>query len=129
MAVPRLPRGAPLFPVVHVEPLDVTDVHRRLHVLLALDDDGLDVAVQIGTCVDHFTDLLDCPSTITPGQYLKGNPGGTDLIFGALPSATPGGSDTQVQFNDAGVFGGMVGVKWTKATKKLQLGEGGDPLL
>ena len=40
----RLARGAPLFPVVHVEPLDVADVHRRLHLLLALDEDGLDVA-------------------------------------------------------------------------------------
>ena len=35
---------APLFPVVHVKPLDVSDVHRRLHHLLALDEDGLDVA-------------------------------------------------------------------------------------
>lgn len=64
-----------------------------INVILTIDD-GLDVAVQIGTA-----------------------------------STPPGGSDTQVQFNDVGVFGGMTGVKWTKATKKLQLGEGADPLL
>jgi hypothetical protein len=34
----------PLFPVVHVEPLDVANVDRRLHLLLALDKDRLDVA-------------------------------------------------------------------------------------
>ena len=46
--IPFLPCGLvpspPLFPVVHVEPLDVADVHRRLHLLLALDEDGLDVS-------------------------------------------------------------------------------------
>src|ERR1051325_228058 len=46
--IPLLPRrlagGAPLFPVVHVEPLNVADAHRRLHLLLALDKYGLDVA-------------------------------------------------------------------------------------
>lgn len=44
-------------------------------------------------------------------------------------STPPGGSDTQVQFNDGGAFGGMTGILWTKATKKLQLGEGADPIL
>lgn len=34
----------PLLPVVHVEPLDVADAHRRLHLLLAFNEDGLDVA-------------------------------------------------------------------------------------
>jgi hypothetical protein len=33
----------PLLPVVHVEPLDVADAGGRLHLGLALDEDGLDV--------------------------------------------------------------------------------------
>jgi hypothetical protein len=32
---------------------------------------------------------------------------------------TPGGSDTQVQFNDAGVFGGDVDLTWNKTTNVL----------
>lgn len=40
----RLARGALILPFVHIEPLDVADVHRRLHLLLALYEDGLDVA-------------------------------------------------------------------------------------
>ena len=46
--IPLLPRrfvcGVTFFPVVHVEPLDVADAWRRLHLALALDEDGLDVA-------------------------------------------------------------------------------------
>src|SRR5206468_3376167 len=46
--IPFLPRRiasrALLLPVVHVEPLDVADACRRLHLGLALDEDGLDVA-------------------------------------------------------------------------------------
>ena len=99
-----------------------------INVILTIDD-GLDVSVQVGTCVDHFTDLIDCPSAITANQYVKGNPGGTALEFGAASLTPPGGSDKQVQFNDGGAFGGMAGVKWTKATNKLQLGEGGVPIL
>ena len=99
-----------------------------INVILTIDD-GLDVSVQVGTCVDHFTDLIDCPSAITANQYVKGNPGGTALEFGAASLTPPGGSDKQVQFNDGGAFGGMAGVKWTKSTKKLQLGEGSDILL
>ncbi len=34
----------PFLPVVHVEPLDVADAGGRIHLGLALDEDGLDVA-------------------------------------------------------------------------------------
>lgn len=36
---------------------------------------------------------------------------------------TPGGSDTQVQFNDGGAFGGDVDFTWNKTTNTLTLGE------
>ena len=35
---------------------------------------------------------------------------------------TPGGSDTQVQFNDGGSFGGDNGFTYTKATEKVKVG-------
>lgn len=38
------------------------------------------------------------------------------------PSTTPGGSDTQVQFNDSGVFGGDSGLTFNKTTDKLTIG-------
>jgi hypothetical protein len=44
-------------------------------------------------------------------------------------NATPGGSDTQIQFNDGGVFGGAPAVTYTKGTKKLCLGTAGNNLL
>jgi hypothetical protein len=47
-AVPQLPSRfascTPLFPVMHVKPLDVTNVHGRLHIRFALHKDGLDVS-------------------------------------------------------------------------------------
>ena len=35
------------------------------------------------------------------------------------PGGTPGGSDTQVQFNDAGAFGGAEGITWNKDSSVL----------
>ena len=37
-------------------------------------------------------------------------------------SGTPGGSDTQLQFNDGGAFGGAVGFVWKKLTGLLGIG-------
>ena len=42
-----------------------------------------------------------------------------------LAAATPGGSDTQVQFNDAGSFGGDANHTWDKTTKTLTIKSGG----
>lgn len=40
-------------------------------------------------------------------------------------ATNPGGSTTQVQFNDAGAFGGDAGLTFNKTTNVLQLGESG----
>lgn len=58
----------------------------------------------------------------TPGasQYYGTNSGGTKGFF-ALPSATPGGADTQVQFNDAGSFGGDADFTWNKTSNALAI--------
>jgi len=53
---------------------------------------------------------------------------GLDLTGGTLSStvtATPGGSDTQVQFNDGGSFGGDAGLTFNKTTGRLTLGTSG----
>ncbi len=99
-----------------------------INIILTIDD-GLDADIQVGTCVDHFTDLQDCPSIITANQYVKGNAGGTALEFGVITSTTPGGSDKQLQYNNSGAFAGIPSVKYTSGTSKLQLGEGGTPII
>lgn len=37
--------------------------------------------------------------------------------------ATPGGSDTQIQYNNAGAFGGMAGSVWTNTTRTLDFND------
>src|SRR5439155_2265012 len=37
-------------------------------------------------------------------------------------ATSPGGSDTQVQFNDAGAFGGDANLRWRKNTQNLAIG-------
>jgi len=48
--------------------------------------------------------------------------GGIATIDTSGTATTPGGSDTQVQFNDGGVFGGDNGFTYTKATEKVKVG-------
>lgn len=42
----------------------------------------------------------------------------------SLVSGTPGGADTQVQFNDGGAFGGDSGLLFVKTTDRLTVGTG-----
>jgi hypothetical protein len=53
----------------------------------------------------------------TNGQALTTNGSGT-LAFSSVTTA-PGGSDTQVQFNDSGSFGGDAGLTYNKTTDTL----------
>jgi hypothetical protein len=67
------------------------------------------------------------------------SPGGSDDVIGRCPSTTgdvsvqplmslgggagtPGGADTQVQFNDGGAFGGDAGLTYNKTTNALTVG-------
>lgn len=50
------------------------------------------------------------------GKYLKSD--GTDVSWA---DATPGGSNTQVQFNDSGAFGGDAGFTYNKTTDVMTL--------
>lgn len=46
----------------------------------------------------------------------------TDVTISGGGGGTPGGSDTQVQFNDAGSFGGDAGLTYNKTTDRLTSG-------
>lgn len=60
------------------------------------------------------------PATNTASLYVKDNAGiakvymkwddGTETLLGAGGSGTPGGSDTQLQVNNSGSFGGLAGI-------------------
>ena len=58
---------------------------------------------------------------ITPTRVKVNPTTGAMLVEGVGGSGTPGGSDTQVQFNDGGVFGGDSGFTFIKATNALSL--------
>lgn len=75
------------------------------------------------------------PTGPTGAQGTAGSSGsaGATGPTGAAGAGTPGGSDTQVQFNDAGVFAGDAGLVYNKTTDKLTLAGaldvGGDVLI
>lgn len=54
----------------------------------------------------------------TTGHFLKTLGAGANPAWAAV-SATPGGSDTHVQFNDGGAFGGEAGLVYNKTTDAL----------
>ncbi len=62
--------------------------------------------------------------SITAGlttQYWRGDK--TWQTLPTLEGGTPGGLDTQVQFNDGGVFGGSSNLTWDKTNSKLRVGD------
>jgi hypothetical protein len=68
--VPDLPCGLPgraaLFPVVHIEPLSDGDAGRRLHLLLALDENGLDIPP---FDANRDPDLVNADSGVSSGMF------------------------------------------------------------
>lgn len=59
------------------------------------------------------------------GQYILGNGAFLTGISGGGGNATPGGTNTQIQFNDSGVFSGNANVTYNKATGTITLGNVG----
>jgi len=49
---------------------------------------------------------------------------GTTWAWAPIGAGTPGGSDTQVQFNDSSAFGGDAGLTYNKTTDALTVGTG-----
>lgn len=93
--------------------------------LYALDGDiyfnGVLVAPSAGsnlTISDEGTDLTTtCASIDFVGAGVTATASGNDVTV-TIPSS-PGGSDTQVQFNDGGSFGGDAGMTYNKTTDAL----------
>jgi hypothetical protein len=56
----------------------------------------------------------------TSGTFLKSQGAGSAPTWSTV-SATPGGSDTHVQFNDGGAFGGDAGMFYNKTTDTLTI--------
>ena len=65
------------------------------------------------------------PETALSGDEIPVNRSGANFkitaggIAALAPATTPGGSDTQVQFNDGGAFGGDAGLTFNKTTDAL----------
>jgi hypothetical protein len=55
--------------------------------------------------------------TANSSTYLRG-----DQTWAAVPAATPGGSTTQVQYNNAGAFGGSANLVWDNTNARLGIG-------
>jgi hypothetical protein len=82
---------------------------------------NLPVGQGVGSTARNLWQLNDVTlSNPTNGQALKYN-STTGQWENGTDSASAGGSDTQVQFNDGGVFGGNEGLVYNKTTRQLSL--------
>ena len=45
---------------------------------------------------------------------------GREVLLGVSGGGTPGGSNTQLQFNNAGAFAGTIGLTWESARNRLE---------
>ena len=72
---------------------------------------AINALTNVGSAANEYVLTKD---TITGDATFKASQGGGG-------GGTPGGSDTQVQFNDGGLFGGDVGLLYNKTTKGLNV--------
>jgi endosialidase-like protein len=59
------------------------------------------------------------------GQVFTSNGSGSAPTWQAAASTSPAGSDTQIQFNNAGAFGADADLTWASSTNTLELGSSG----
>jgi hypothetical protein len=92
--------------------------------LIGTDDSRLDND-RVASGLRSATTVVNVAAAAAPsaGQILKAT-GSTAATWQdeSGGGGTPGGSTTQVQFNDGGSFGGAVGVTWDKITSELSVG-------
>jgi len=79
---------------------------------------GAAIFVGVVTVKGNETDLSSVYSQITPAALHRG----AGFGGGGGGTTSPGGSDTHVQFNDAGTFGGDSGFKYNKTTDTATVG-------
>ena len=91
-------------------------------VKITFNPDGTNPGINVGS-------YAGVPSSLANGDLwydstanaLKARINGSTVSLGAGGSGTPGGADTQVQFNDAGSFGGDSALTYNKTTDALTL--------
>jgi len=79
---------------------------------------GAAIFVGVVTVKGNETDLSSVNTQITPAALHRG----AGFGGGGGGTTSPGGSDTYVQFNDAGSFGGDAGFKYNKTTDTVTVG-------
>jgi hypothetical protein len=80
------------------------------------------VTVQAASAAGTYTLTLPT-SDGDSGQFLQTDGSGV-LSWDDAPATSPAGSDTQLQFNDAGSFGGDAGLTFDKTSNALTIGAG-----
>lgn len=65
---------------------------------------------------------LDTPSADGSAQQFLQTDGSGNLVFATVEETSPGGSDTQVQFNDSGSFGASADLTFDDSTDTLTVG-------
>ncbi len=77
----------------------------------------------VGTVSGNTTKFATMSGSITSGNCVKVDASGNLVDFGGAcgGSGSPGGADTQVQFNDSSSFGGDAGMVFNKTTNDLTL--------
>lgn len=81
-------------------------------------------ATAVGTRSGNTTQFVTTTGTLTSGDCVKIDANGNFIANGSAcggGGGTPGGSDTQVQFNDSGSFGGDAGLTYAKSTDVLSI--------
>lgn len=71
-----------------------------------------DVATIVGTTLDV--------GSASPGQVLSWD--GSVFEWISAGGGSPGGADTQIQFNNAGAFGGIASITWDAGSTQLDVG-------
>jgi filamentous hemagglutinin len=87
---------------------------------------GAGAVPTVGSRSGNTTTFATTSGTFTNGNCAKFDASGNIVDHGATcgGGGSPGGSDTQVQFNDAGSFGGDAGLTYNKTTDRLTLAGG-----
>lgn len=78
---------------------------------------AVETATGVGSLTNYFTLVAGTNVTLTPGTHTL-----TIAASGGGGGGTPGGANTQIQFNDSGSFNGSANLIWTKATNQLSVG-------
>lgn len=97
---------------------DALDYGRNMQPIHELQDAGVSAAA------DDIVAILDVSEIDADAQPKKITLQDLVTAGGGGGGGTPGGSDTQIQFNDGGAFGGSADLTWDDTAKEL--GVGGD---